>query len=108
MTAIVLAILGSAVLSACISGIFYYIANKDKREEKDTYGLRIASLTKGLQMLLLGELERQANKYTDKMSITSEERKWFLETYEAYKNLGGNGYADDMCRVVLRLTVEDK
>lgn len=102
---IIVAILGSGVLSAVVSGVFNLIGTKKKKKSEEEK--RLEALEKGVSLLLLGEMERKADKCIKKQSVTREEQKWFLELYEVYKiQLKGNGYAEGMKKDVDSLPIE--
>jgi len=109
MDEIVIAVIGSGALSALISGIFNNVAQRKKKKSADEIERdeTLEGLNKGVQLLLLGEIERQTEKHMQRGSITRKELKWYLETYQTYKALKGDGYADDMKADVTGLPVKE-
>lgn len=97
METILLAVIGSSALSALVTGIINLLRDQSNKE---------SGLEKGVQLLLLAELERQADKHVALGTITRQDLKLFLECYDVYHSLGGNGYATDMRDDVMRLPID--
>lgn len=95
---IIVAIIGSGALSALVSGIVSLI-NANKKSK--------TGLDKAVQLLLLGEIERQTDRYIETGSLTREQFKRYQETYDAYKALNGNGYAEGMMSNVRSLHIRE-
>lgn len=99
MTQILLAIIGSGALTTIISCGFTYLSAE--RSAK-------SGLTEGVQYLLLAEIKRQGRQYILEGHITLEELEAFVNLFNAYKRLGGNGYADMIMQEVMRLPIKEE
>ena len=82
---IIIAIISSGVLSTLISCIFQLWNNRKKKLEK---------LEEGMRLLLLSDVRAMGKKLIDQGSVTREEYAVFNASYDAYKELGGDGWAD--------------
>ena len=80
-----LAILGSGALSTLISCIFQLWNNRKKK---------LGKLEEGMRLLLLSDVRAMGKKLIDQGSVTREEYAVFNASYDAYKELGGDGWAD--------------
>ena len=85
MNDIVLAVLGSGVISTIISCVFQYL---NDRRSKQT------QLEEGMSLLLLATLKRDGKELLAQGNMTKAEYESFIATYKAYKALGGDGWAD--------------
>ena len=84
ITAIVVAIIGSGIITKLIDILIEAVKNKK------------SPLKQGLKMCLLKCLQDRGHSLLQKDSITLLERKEFQEYYDTYKLLNGDGYADDL------------
>ena len=91
MENIIIAILGSSVLSALVSGLFNYL--NDRRKEKKGEG-------KCLTMLMADAVYTKGEKLSNQPKVSREEKKLFDDMYDLYKAMGGNGYSDDLKAIV--------
>ena len=91
---LVLGILGSGVLSTLISCIFQ--ARRDKKQEISKFKEGMNKLEKGLGLVLLSTLKRDGDILKAQGNISKNEYDSFEATYQAYKSLGGDGWADDV------------
>ena len=73
---------------------------------KQQKGERSAN-SKGMMLLLRGQLKAYHKEYMQRGYITSEELADYLEMYEAYHSLGGNGVATKWKEDVQKLEVRD-
>lgn len=89
---IILGFLGSGAVGTLISCIFQYI-NKKKDKQIEIL-LKQKDLEKGLSLLLLSTLKRDGNDLKSQGSVSKPDYDAFMETYKAYKALGGDGWAD--------------
>ena len=80
-----LAIISSGVLSTLISCIFQLWNNRKKK---------LGKLEEGMRLLLLSDVRAMGKKLIDQGSVTREEYAVFNASYDAYKELGGDGWAD--------------
>ena len=92
MNEIVLAVLGSGVISTIISCIFQYLS--DKKAKQAHLDEKIQLLEKGISLLLLSALKRDGNDLRKKGNISKNDYDSFEATYKAYKALDGDGWAD--------------
>ena len=82
---IIIAALSSGVLSTIIGCVFQLWSNRKKRLNK---------LEVGMRLLLLSDVRTMGKKLIDQGSVTREEYAVFNASYDAYKELGGDGWAD--------------
>ena len=82
---IILAVLGSGVISTIISCIFQYINQKKNKQTQ---------LEEGMSLLLLSSLKRDGKELMSQGKISKNDYDSFCATYNAYKALGGDGWAD--------------
>ena len=73
---------------------------------KQQKGERSAN-SKGMMLLLRGQLKEYHKEYMQRGWVTSEELADYLEMYEAYHSLGGNGVATKWKEDVQKLEVRD-
>lgn len=81
------AVLGSGVLSTIISCLFQMRSDKKKKLDK---------FETGMCLLLLSSLKRDGNDLIAKGKVSKNEYDSFEATYNAYKALGGDGWADSV------------
>jgi len=62
--------------------------------------------TTALQFLLLRYVREEATDLIRRGSIKPEGLKRWLEMYQTYKRLGGNGYADELKDKIARLPLD--
>lgn len=82
---IILAVLGSGVISTIISCIFQYINQKKSKQTK---------FEEGMSLLLLSSLKRDGKELLAQGKVSKNDYDSFCATYNAYKALGGDGWAD--------------
>ena len=82
---IILAVLGSGALSTLISCIFQII---NQRKNRNT------QFEEGMSLLLLSSLKRDGKDLTTQGKVSKNDYDSFVATYNAYKTLGGDGWAD--------------
>ena len=91
-----------ATYSTALTALVSYIVWLLKREAK----VRDAN-SKGTMLLLRGQLKAYHKEYVEREWITSVELEEYLEIYEAYHSLGGNGVATHWKGDVEKLEVRD-
>ena len=82
---LVLGILGSGVISTLISCIFQTVNNKKQK---------LGRFEEGMKLLLLSDVRAHGKKLIEQGKVTREEYAIFNASYQAYKDLGGDGWAD--------------
>ena len=82
---ITMAILGSSVVATIISGIFQLLNNRKNKASKLEYGMCL---------LLLSSIRQDGKRLIDQGTVSREEYQIFCAEYDAYKALGGDGWAD--------------
>lgn len=82
-----------------ILGYIVWILKQQKRER--------SANSRGMMLLLRGQLKAYHKEYMQRGWITSEELADYLEMYEAYHSLGGNGVATKWKEDVQKLEVRD-
>ena len=91
---IILAVLGSGVISTIISCVFQIINEKKSKRTQ---------FEEGISLLLLSSLKRDARDLILQGSIGKNDYDSFMATYNAYKALGGDGWADSVKNEVVTL-----
>ncbi len=81
----ILAVLGSGVISTIISCIFQYINQKKSKQTQ---------FEEGMSLLLLSSLKRDGKELLAQGKVSKNDYDSFCATYNAYKALGGDGWAD--------------
>lgn len=84
-TELIIAILSSGVLSTIIGCVFQIINNRKRKLNK---------LEEGICLLLLSDIRANGKKLMDQGTVSREEYAIFNASYQAYKELGGDGWAD--------------
>ena len=65
---------------------------------------KVDNLEFGVQSILRDRMTQMHRYYKDKgKHIPQQEVDSFLEMYEAYKKLGGNGYIDDIRKTIVEI-----
>lgn len=82
---LVLGILGSGVISTLISCVFQTMNNKKQK---------LGRFEEGMKLLLLSDVRANGKKLIEQGKVTREEYAIFNASYQAYKDLGGDGWAD--------------
>lgn len=91
---IILAVLGSGVISTIISCVFQILNEKKSKRTQ---------FEEGMSLLLLSSLKRDARDLISQGSIGKNDYDSFMATYNAYKALGGDGWADSVKEEVVTL-----
>lgn len=92
-----IAILGSSVLATLISGIFQVVNNRKSK---------VGKLENGMSLLLLSAIIEDGKKLQKQGKISKTDHDIFMAKYEAYKSLGGDGWADSVMSEVTKLHVD--
>ena len=82
---IVIAILSSGVISTLISSLFQYHSDKKKKLDK---------FENGMSLLLLSAMKQTGKAILEDGTVSKSDYESFCATYNAYKSLGGDGWAD--------------
>lgn len=69
----------------------------------DTLQSSVSALTNGTKASLCEGLIRRAKEYKSNHYVGEEDYKRFVEDYLTYKNIGGNGYVDDLKESIEKL-----
>lgn len=104
MKDIILAIIGSGAFSGAVAAIISTISSnrqRKKEQKEDTKKLEV-----GLRLILLSTLKRDGKESITKGSISKEDYEAFLASYNAYKALDGDGWADKVLKQVSELPVD--
>ncbi|MCR5725979.1 MAG: hypothetical protein K6G24_00785 [Lachnospiraceae bacterium] len=80
-----IAILSSSVLATIISGIFQLINNRKNKTTK---------LEAGMSLLLLASIKTDGKQLIEQGKVSKDDYDAFCAKYNAYKSLGGDGWAD--------------
>lgn len=94
---IVIAIIGSGALSACISGIFALVQSRVTRKH---------GVTAGVQQLLYDRIKYLCKMHLDRGYIATNDLEDLERMHKIYHDdLKGNGFLDDLMSNVKRLPV---
>ena len=95
---IILAIIGSGILTTIINRIFSVI---DKKNEKDN-----ATVT-GLRTLLMIDIRRLGEEYLSQGEISKDDLEDIINLWGVYHDkMGGNGYLDNIMAKVKALPIK--
>jgi hypothetical protein len=97
---IVIASLGSGVISTLISCLFQLHSDKKKKLDK---------LENGMSLLLLSAMKTTGKSIIANGTVSKSDYDSFCATYDAYKSLGGDGWADGIKKQVdaLEKTIDE-
>ena len=97
---IVIAILGSGVISTVISCLFQ--ARQTKKNKLDKFET-------GMSLLLLSAMKTTGKTILEEGTVTKNDYDSFCATYNAYKSLGGDGWADGIKKQIdaLEKTIDE-
>ena len=101
MKDIVIAIISSGIFSGLLATVISTI-NANKQKKKDN----TLKLEVGLRLILLSTLKRDGKDAITKGSISKEDYEAFCASYNAYKALDGDGWADKVFSQVQKLPVD--
>ena len=109
MIKIIIAVLGGSALSALITQIGSYIADRRKRKDavEDKAEDKDAALKQGMKLLLADKLQYLGLRYIAEGEIAFTNRKMLNEMHSVYHNgLGGNGDFDDLMEELNELPIK--
>lgn len=98
---IILAIIGSGIFSGLLATVVSAISSNRTKKKENTLKLEV-----GLRLILLSTLKRDGKDAINKGSISKEDYEAFLASYNAYKALDGDGWADKVLKQVSELPVD--
>lgn len=98
-TTIIVAVLGSGVLSTLIT--ITANAIKDRRKNVD-------DIRAGVRMSLYYQFRDHALEYIREGEVGANELQVLQDTYDIYKRLGGDGYCDNLMTKCQALTITQK
>lgn len=101
MKEIIIAIISSGLLSGAISSLIAVIAARKAKKRDNTEKIEV-----GLRLILLSTLKRDGNEALQKGKISKDDYEAFLASYNAYKALGGDGWADKVYKQINKLPVD--
>lgn len=103
MKDIIIAIISSGLFSGAIAALISLISTREsaKRIRKES----IEKIEEGLRLLLLSSMRRDGKEAIQKENISKEDYEAFKASYDAYKALGGDGWADKVKNQVDKLPV---
>lgn len=99
MQTIIIAILGSGVLSTLITILANAIRDRRTRDDDLRAGVRLSLYFQFRDHALLAIRDGE---------IDPDELKVLVDTYEVYKRLGGDGYCDNLMEIAKGLTIIQK
>lgn len=117
-TEIILAILGSSVISALISQIGAFVLKKEDHKENKiekieadmkTIHQDIMSLREGMRLILLDRIRYVGQSYLKEKEVDFDDRRLLKQMHNVYhENLGGNGDLDTLMKEVDDLPLKIK
>lgn len=96
--ALIVAVLGSGVITCILNFVFDLIKEKKRKKTKDE-----ENTERALRMTMLYILKQSAEKYIADEEIGVKDLASFNETFNCYKDLGGDGWADEVHDLVNQL-----
>lgn len=93
MNEIVIALLGSSVLSSVISAVISALSAKNRAKQID-------------QLLLLQALKSEARHCINEGCVSVKDLECVENYYQHYKALGGNGFSDTLMAKVRQLPIK--
>lgn len=90
------------VLTAVTTGLAGYLVWLAQK----TYTNKSAS-ARALKALLRAEIRERHRHYVERGWITTHELDEFIDMYNAYKELGGNGTVEKMYQTVISLPIKE-
>lgn len=96
---IIVAVLGSGVLSTLITIVANAIRDRKKSED---------DIRAGVRMSLYFQFRDHALGYIRDGEIDADDLKILVETYNTYKRLGGDGFCDHLMELCNDLTITQK
>ena len=90
------------VLTAVTTGLAGYLVWLAQK----TYTNKSAS-ARALKALLRGEIRERYHHYMERGWITTHELDEFIDMFNAYKELGGNGTVEKMHQAVINLPIKE-
>lgn len=108
MKEIVIAIISSGLFSGGMAALISLISNVRTRKEMQEFSknYNAKQLQEGLKLLLLSSLKRDGKDAINQGSISKTDYEAFLASYNAYKALEGDGWADKVFDQVKQLPVD--
>ena len=101
MRDIVIAILSSGILSGAVATLISVISAKKAKKRDNSVKIEV-----GLRLILLSTLKRDGKEALQKCKIAKDDYEAFLASYNAYKALGGDGWADKVYNQIKKLPVD--
>ena len=94
----IIAEIGTGVVMFLVGSACTYVFGKWSR-----IFAKVDNLEFGVQSILRDRMTQMHRYYNDKgKAIPQQEVDSFLQMYEAYKKLGGNGYVDEIKETIVR------
>jgi hypothetical protein len=103
--AIIIAVLGSGVLSTIISGIFSII--RDRKTKKLRNDREYECIRDGLQQLMYDRIKYLCKSHISRGYIFSNDLEDLVRMHKIYHDrLNGNGFCDDLMEAVSHLPIK--
>lgn len=97
MTEIVIAVLGSSVVSAVVSGLFGLLQARKRR---------VDGVSAGVQALMYDRIKYLCKSHLSRGSIASNDLEDLIRMHRIYHDdLDGNGYLDELMEAVSHLQI---
>lgn len=97
MKEVAIAIIGSGALSAVVSAAVQLLCERKRN---------LSKFEKGMRLLLLSTIKRDGKELVANGKITKKDYDAFSATYNAYKSLGGDGWADKIMSEINDLPID--
>ena len=101
--AVLIAVLGSGALSALISGVFGLVSAKMKKNIKDK--IQCEAIQGAVRQLLYDRAKYLCKAHLERGFIASNDLEDLLKLHKNYRELGGNGYLNDLMEAVSKLRI---
>ena len=108
MKDILLAIISSGLFSGAMAALISFMSSRQTKKEMRKFAddLNAKQLNEGLKLILLSTLKRDGKDALNKGDISKSDYESFFASYNAYKALGGDGWADKVHDQVKNLPVD--
>lgn len=96
---IIIAVLGSGVLSAIVSGIFNLIQQSRKKKDENSTLVNV---------LAYDRIKYLGKKHISEGQISHDDLEDLIRMWKCYHDAGGNGYLDSIMSAVNKLPIINK
>lgn len=94
------------IVATALMGYVVWLLQEQRKDKKAECAKREANAN-GTKLILFYMLQRLHTEYMYQKYVTHEQRTQFREIYEAYHELGGNGYGTRMWEDIKKLQIRN-